>query len=129
MVKPAIGRRYQTGWDWFSLSFDDGAKMMGFVLRGSGADFVSGTWIDPDGTSTSLPIGALKLEPLGYADVGGRNIPVRWRVRLPDKGLDVEVEALNDQAWMDVLFPYWEGPVRVSGSIGGVGYLEMTGYE
>ncbi|MEQ4603253.1 MAG: lipocalin family protein, partial [Pseudomonas amygdali] len=24
--------------------------------------------------------------------------------------------------------PYWEGPVRFSGSQEGVGYLEMTGY-
>ena len=27
----------QTGWDWFSLSFDTGEKMMGFVLRDGGA--------------------------------------------------------------------------------------------
>jgi len=25
--------------------------------------------------------------------------------------------------------PYWEGPVHVSGSHAGRGYLEMTGYE
>ncbi|WP_299442525.1 lipocalin family protein, partial [uncultured Rhodospira sp.] len=25
--------------------------------------------------------------------------------------------------------PYWEGPVRITGSHGGRGYLEMTGYD
>jgi predicted secreted hydrolase len=25
-------------------------------------------------------------------------------------------------------FPYWEGPIRVTGSHSGRGYLEMTGY-
>jgi predicted secreted hydrolase len=29
---------------------------------------------------------------------------------------------------MGVSIPYWEGPVRFSGSQEGVGYLEMTGY-
>jgi len=30
---------------------------------------------------------------------------------------------------MDTSIPYWEGPVRVTGSHTGRGYLEMTGYE
>ncbi len=118
----------QTGWDWFSLSFADGNRMMGFALRGGDGAFVSGTWIAPDGRAAPIPAGALQLEPLENASVAGRQIPVRWRVRLAQKGLDVEVFALNHGAWMDTIFPYWEGPVRVSGSHTGVGYLEMTGY-
>jgi predicted secreted hydrolase len=39
------------------------------------------------------------------------------------------VEAINDEAWMDTTVPYWEGPVTVTGSHDGEGYLEMTGYE
>ena len=36
----------QTGWDWFSLSFDTGNKLMGFRLRQSdGSYYTSGTWI------------------------------------------------------------------------------------
>lgn len=119
----------QTGWDWFSLSFDDGARMMGFALRGADGVFVSGTWINQDATSEPLTSGGLRLDPLEYASVAGREIPVRWRVRVPDKGLDVEVAGLNPQAWMDTSFAYWEGPVRISGSHTGAGYLEMTGYE
>jgi len=118
----------QTGWDWFSLSFDDGTRLMGFALRGASAPFLSGTWINADGSSRSLEPGALQLDPLQYADVVGRKIPVVWRVRLADKGLDVQVRALNPQAWMQTSFPYWEGPVMVDGSHTGRGYLEMTGY-
>jgi predicted secreted hydrolase len=29
---------------------------------------------------------------------------------------------------MNLRIPYWEGPVRISGSHPGQGYLEMTGY-
>lgn len=119
----------QTGWDWFSLSFDSGARMMGFRLRDSGAGYTSATWIDPDGQSQALSDGALDVQPLKTEPVSGRDIPVRWRVALPARGLDVEVSALNPNSWMDTSFPYWEGPVTVTGSHSGRGYLEMTGYD
>lgn len=119
----------QTGWDWFSLSFVDGARMMGFALRGGEAPFVSGTWINSDGSVVALNGDMLRLGPLEYAQVAGREIPVVWRVRLAQMGLDVTVRALNEQAWMGTSFPYWEGPVQVNGSHSGRGYLEMTGYQ
>lgn len=120
----------QTGWDWFSLHLSDGHKIMGFRLRDDGAtDFTAATWIAPDGTPTPMPDGAFGAEPLSTAAVAGRDVPVRWRVTLPQRDLDVTVEAINDECWMPLAFPYWEGPVRVSGSHDGIGYLEMTGYE
>jgi predicted secreted hydrolase len=118
----------QTGWDWFSLSFDGGEKLMGFVLRGGEGDFTSGTWIDADGTPHPLPAGALVAEPLERAEVAGRSVPVVWRLQLAERGLDVTLRALNKSAWMETSVPYWEGPVRMTGSHQGRGYLEMTGY-
>jgi predicted secreted hydrolase len=86
------------------------------------------TWIAPDGTPTPYPRRRLRGRA---ADHPRRRpeVPTRWRVTLPDRGLDVTVEALNPQAWMDTAFPYWEGPVTVTGSHTGRGYLEMTGHE
>lgn len=118
----------QKGWDWFSLHFDDGAKLMGYHLRGKDSDYTVATWIGADGTTQLLKPGALKLTPLKNASVAGRNIPVEWRVQLPEKGLDIVTQPLNNQSWMAVAFAYWEGPIRFSGSQTGVGYLEMTGY-
>lgn len=117
----------QTGWDWFSLSFDSGDKLMGFVLRGT-TDFTAATWITADGQATALKEGAFQATPLVWHRVEGREVPVEWQVRLPEQSLDVTVRALNRDAWMATSVPYWEGPVVVSGSHGGVGYLEMTGY-
>lgn len=119
----------QTGWDWFSLSFDNGARMMGFRLRDAGDGYTSATWINPDGSSVSLPDGALDVKPISTAEVANRQVPVVWHVTLPDHGLDVTVSAMNPQSWMGTSFPYWEGPVTVTGSHDGRGYLEMTGYE
>ncbi|MES2969391.1 MAG: lipocalin-like domain-containing protein [Pseudomonadota bacterium] len=118
----------QTGWDWFSLMFDDGARMMGFRLRDAGAGYTSATWIDADGTATPMPPGALTVTPLDTTPVAGRDIPTEWRVQLPGKALDVTVTALNPQAYMQTLVPYWEGPIHITGSHTGRGYLEMTGY-
>ena len=120
----------QTGWDWFSISFDAGEKLMGFRLRQSdGNYYTSGTWIRPDGQTTALPNGSFDAEPLEIADVGGREVPVRWQVRVPEFEVDVTVAALNPKSWMDMAVPYWEGPVTVSGNRNGIGYLEMTGYD
>lgn len=120
----------QDGWDWVSLQFDDGARLMGFTLRDSAsASFTAATWIDADGISQSFPDGALTMTPLAISNVAGRNIPTSWRVELPERGLDITARALNPQSWMDVSIPYWEGPVTLTGSHKGRGYLEMTGYE
>ena len=116
----------QQGWDWFSLHFDSGARLMAFGLRGQGDDFTYASWIDPDGTLT--PYDRVAMVPLDHANVAGRSVPIAWRVQLEQKDLDVEVRAVNPQSWQDTLFPYWEGPVIAKGSHSGKGYLEMTGY-
>ena len=119
----------QTGWDWFSLSLEDG-KLMGFRLRQTdGSYYNSATWIDPNGSATSYANGAFEADQVAISDVGGRDVPTTWNVRLPGRGVDVEVTAINPQAWMDTTVPYWEGPIIIQGSHTGRGYLEMTGYD
>jgi len=117
----------QTGWDWFALHLEGGDKVMVYRLRGGGS-YTTGSWTTPDGTSTRLPDGAATLERLALHETAGREIPVRWRIAWPERGLDVTVAAVNPDAYMPTVFPYWEGPVTVTGSHEGVGYLEMTGY-
>ncbi|MEP1765388.1 MAG: lipocalin-like domain-containing protein [Sulfitobacter sp.] len=120
----------QTGWDWFSLSFQRGDKLMGFRLRQTdGSYYTSGTWITAEGTPTPLPDGSFDATPLETSPVNGRKIPTRWRIHVPAYGVDATLTALNTQAWMDTAVPYWEGPVSISGSHTGSGYLEMAGYE
>jgi len=120
----------QTGWDWFSLNFDTGDKMMGFRLRSTErADFTAATWIAEGGAPTPFPDGAFEAIPLETTQVAGRAVPIKWQLRLPDRSVDIRVEAINPNAWMGTAFAYWEGPVRISGSHAGIGYLEMTGYD
>ena len=90
--------------------------------------YLTGTGINADGSTEQLAAKDIELEPEDTTDVQGRDMPTHWSVKIPGKGIDVTVEALNAQAWMNLQIPYWEGPVQVSGSQEGVGYLEMTGY-
>ena len=111
------------------MAFDDGTRLMGFTLHDSdGSDYTQATWIDPDGTTTAFPDGSFQAEPLSETLVAGRDVPTEWRVQLPEKALDVTVKAVNEQAWMTTSVSYWEGPVRITGTHSGRGYLEMTGY-
>lgn len=119
----------QTGWDWFAMHLDSGEKLMAAQLREGGVPgFQLGTWIAPDGTPDPQPDGAFRFTPLETARVAGRDVPVRWRIELPARGLDVTATAINPQSWMDTSFAYWEGPVRIEGTHPGRGYMELTGY-
>ncbi|MBH3465510.1 MULTISPECIES: lipocalin-like domain-containing protein [Pseudomonas] len=116
----------QTGWDWFSLHLDRGAQLMLFRVRQKDSDgYLTGTWIDAQGHTETLHNSDIQLTPLTTTAIDGRNIPIRWSLKIPGKQLDITTEAVNPKAWMDLGIPYWEGPVRFEG---GVGYLEMTGY-
>lgn len=120
----------QHGWDWFSLHLDSGARVMLFQVRqAEGAPYRAGTWIEADGSSVALTGTQVVLTPLATTRLhDGRQVPTRWRVQVPERHLDVEVNALVPQAWMGTRFAYWEGPVSLHGSSTGRGYLEMTGY-
>ena len=99
------------------------------VRHASGNDFLSGSWINQDGTKRLLNASEIELEETSYSTVKGRKIPTKWKISfLGEKSLTINIEALNTQSWMDTSFPYWEGPISVSGDLSGVGYLEMTGY-
>jgi predicted secreted hydrolase len=125
------------GWDWFSLRLSDGRDLMVYQLRrddGSADPFSSGTVVAADGAPTSLGRDDFDIEPLGWwtsPSTGGR-YPVRWRVRVPEHGIDLEVVGLVPSAELDGTATtgviYWEGPAKVSGSQRGEGYVELTGY-
>ena len=121
----------QSGWDWVSLHLDDGDKLMVYRLRGGGEDggnFVAASWISPDGTVQPYENDGPTMTPARISDVQGREVPTAWRIVHPERELDITVTAILEDAWMATSQSYWEGPVRISGSHGGRGYLEMTGY-
>lgn len=127
----------QSGWDWFSLQFDDGAELMLFRIRrkdGSADPFSSGTYIDRGGRARHLTAADFALMPgkTWTSAATGGVYPVAWTVRVPGLAIDVSLATrLPGQELVGKARgspAYWEGAVEIGGSRGGVGYLEMTGY-
>jgi predicted secreted hydrolase len=119
----------QTGWDWFSLHFNSGEKLMLFRLRQTdGNSYCSGNWIFADGKTEQLASADIDMTPLAWTEIQGRKIPSRWHVAIATRALSIDCVPLNVKSWMATSFPYWEGPISIGGSHQGIGYLEMTGY-
>jgi predicted secreted hydrolase len=132
----------QVGWDWFALQLDDGVEVMLYQLRqanGHPDPHSSGSLIHPDGRVEHLPLTAFRMEPeeLWQSERSGGRYPIRWRVQVPGRRIDLTVQAAFPDQELDThgstQVIYWEGSVTISGTsngrpISGLGYLEMTGY-
>jgi predicted secreted hydrolase len=125
------------GWDWFGLRFTDGRALMLYRLRtadGASANASAGTLIERDGSQRSLRAADFRVEPLRRFPSAATHAsyPVEWKVAVPSAGIECRVAARVDDCEIDARASvgtiYWEGPVAVSGSAVGSGYLELTGY-
>ena len=125
------------GWDWFGLRLADGRDLMLYRLRnadGSAAAESAGTLVAPDGSTRHLAASDFAVAPRTWwtSPRTGARYPALVRVTVPSAGLDVETRPLVPDAELDAARStgtvYWEGPVAVSGSCSGQGYVELTGY-
>ncbi len=120
----------QTGWDWFSLQFDNGNELMLFRLRrkdGSVDPYSAGTFVDRQGRSRHLSRDEFTITPgkTWISPESHARYPVEWSVVVPGLGIDARITTRLPQ---QELSNYWEGAIQVTGKDTGVGYLEMTGY-
>ena len=132
----------QTGWDWFSLQFDDGTELMLFQLRkldGSPDSHSSGTWINAAGQAIPIQAGQFDLQGMRpwVSLQSGARYPVEWEIQIHSLKFNVTVKpvVLNQelQTKESTGVNYWEGAIEVAGTrdgrpVKGRGYLEMTGY-
>ena len=125
------------GWDWLGLRLEDGRELMAYRLRradGSAAPESAGTIVGRDGTPRHLAANELTVEPISWwrSPRTGARYPARFRVVVPAAGLALETRAVLPDAELDARAStntvYWEGPVDVTGTVGGEGYAELTGY-
>jgi predicted secreted hydrolase len=132
----------QVGWDWFSVQLDNETEIMLYLIRrqdGSVDPHSSGTLIYQDGTARHLTLKEFRVDILKRwkSSHSGGVYPMRWKVSIPDEGVDLEVNPFFPQQELDTKKStretYWEGSVKVSGTYQkkptkGLGYVEMTGY-
>ena len=66
------------------------------VRHDSGDDFISGSWINKDGSKKQLDATDIELEETAYSTIKGKKIPTKWKITfLGKKHLTVDAEALN----------------------------------
>lgn len=127
----------QAGWDWFSLQLDDGSDLMWYRLRnkdGSIDPHSAGTLIDAQGNAHHLDHASLQAEVLSHwRSADGVEYPARWRLRVPDRQLELEVTPVVADQELHASVRYWEGAVDVRGThagktVQGRGYMELAGY-
>ncbi|MBT5030831.1 MAG: iron ABC transporter permease [Proteobacteria bacterium] len=127
----------QSGWDWFALHLNDGRALMIYRMReeppeGLKSYWLSGSLITQDGSKTNILGDEVILEVLGIEDVGGRTLPLRWRVLIPKYDIDLKIEPLHTNQFISGALPYWEGVVFATDSgtrkEAGRGYMELMGY-
>ena len=77
----------QSGWDWLSLHFRSGDKLMLYRMRQTdGQHYGSGKWIAPDGKAELLASADIAMTPLAFTEIEGRKIPTAWRIAIPKFG-------------------------------------------
>ncbi len=117
------------GWDWFSIHFDDGTKLMLFNMRHEQAeDYWSGTLLKNNGTVVHLDEADIHGKITKRDKVEGRLLPLYWSIQLPEHEVDIQIAPMQTNQWNPGLFSYYEGGTVVSGSHSGVGFIELTGY-
>ena len=127
-----------TGWDWFSLQFDDGSALMFFQIRredGTLEPYSSGSFIAADGTVTHLTREDWSLDVLDEwtSPTSGATYPAAWQIEILPLELVLEGRPLMPNQELNVSTVYWEGASSFSGTLAGqpvsaLGYVEMTGY-
>jgi predicted secreted hydrolase len=121
----------QTGWDWFSLQFDDGEELMYYQLRdadGNAHSNSQGNWTDAFSQQTLLRATDIQLEEKQFwVSPSGITYTTQWEVSYKEQRWIVQ--AVMDDQLMALSLEYWEGAVDImladSMENIGHGYLEM----
>ncbi|MEI6032834.1 MAG: polyprenyl synthetase family protein [Verrucomicrobiae bacterium] len=127
------------GWDWLGIQLDDGRELMVVVHRDQRSGETLCQYAVEVGADGSQQVHReFRLVPLAWwtSFRTGARYPVRWRMQLPDAGIDLVFEPFAEDQEIPVLPPIravWEGAGRVSGtcsgkSVSGWARLELHGY-
>ncbi|WP_296819488.1 lipocalin family protein [Brevundimonas sp.] len=129
------------GWDWFALQLDDGSSLILYRLLApdGSSERLDGTLVRPDGSVVSLDADQVSTEATGAWTSPATQVtyPSGWRIAAPAEGADLELVPILAQQEIDARAStgliYWEGQVSITGTrsgrpVGGMGYVELTGY-
>ncbi len=122
------------GWDWIGINLDDGGALMAFRIRDAtgGTLYAHASLRDAAGRQTRFGPQEVGFTPLRQwvSPRNGARYPVAMEIRFGPHAVHT-TPVLDDQeiaTRRPLPVSYWEGLVRLDGSLRGRGYLELTGY-
>ena len=132
----------QVGWDWFSIQLDNQTELMLYLMRrkdGSADPYSSGTLVKADGATKHFALKDFRVDVLERwkSSKSSGDYPMKWKITVAGEEIELEIapefreqELITNRS---ARVTYWEGAVRINGSVGkkavgGSGYVEMTGY-
>ncbi len=125
-----LASREALGWDWFSVHFENGDKLMAFQMHVDDAvPYTTGTYIQRDGTTTTLDDSDLTIRATGTEIINDKPVPVNWQITSQQHNIDITVTPFKPGQWNPGQFAYYEGRISVSGTHQGTGFMELTGYQ
>jgi predicted secreted hydrolase len=130
----------QVGWDWYSVQLDNNHELMLYVIRDakdSKNDHIGGTFVLPDGKTTTLARDDIDIKILNhwYSEKTDAEYPSEWEIAIKSLDLKLKLNPLLVEQELNLKpTPYWEGSVRITGTlkdapVQGEGYVELTGYS
>lgn len=122
------------GWDWVGINLDDGGALMAFRIRNAaGATlFAHAALRDATGRMQQFGASEVSFTPIRFwaSPRNGANYPVQMEIRCGPHTIETlpvqDVQEISTHRPLPV--SYWEGLVRIRGTLVGRGYLELTGY-
>ena len=122
------------GWDWIGINLDDGGALMAFRIRNAAGDtlYAHAALRAAGGRRSEFGTSELSFTPLRHwpSHQSGARYPVQMEIRCgPHRFETVPVQDAQELTTRRPLpVSYWEGLVKIRGSLAGRGYLELTGY-
>lgn len=130
----------QTGWDWFSIQLTNNCELMIYLIRNDTdaiIDTGGGTFVLSDGKTIRITKDDIDVKTLNYwySKKTDSNYPASWEITIKSLNLKLNVSPVLAQQELALKpMPYWEGSVRVEGTLNdlpvvGNGYVELVGYS
>jgi len=122
------------GWDWIGVNLIDGGALMAFRIRdAAGATLHAHAALrDAAGRLTQFGVREVSFTPLRHwtSPRHGARYPVQMKIHCGPHTIETlpVQDAQEISAHRPLPVNYWEGLVKIRGSLTGRGYLELTGY-
>lgn len=122
-------------WTWFSIQLDNNIEIVCFEFDdGKNKTYLVTISYENNRQVSTNDVRLTKTGIVWKSSFTKAKYPLSWKIEIPSKNISLDVKPLLKK--QEVIFGtinYWEGPLKVNGTINkkkvkGIGFLELVGY-